>query len=770
MTARFARWLLLLMVVATAPLAMAGPPPAFADGDPGSDVLLAQNLFYGAQDGVSLHEELALGKLLNATSAAGAPVRVAIIGRQQDLGTVTPLWGKPQTYAGYLGTELSDTYTGRLLVVMPSGYGVYWNRHDQAAASLASALAGLHVSGVNGPALVAATQSAVERIEAAAGISRAALARRLGSAQAASALGPAAVNATGTPSPSAAATTNTAHAGNGGSGPPVVLLLIVVLLIGLAYVATRRGWWRGLKRISLRPIALLPAALLLIIVLALVVNQGGGSSALQPVSDLRNNPDLDPGTQMNPVKPAPGFTLTDETGKQISLKQYRGKVVILSFVDDECQTLCPLTTQAMVDAQRMLGPAASDVQLLGVNANWKSLQVDDVLNYTEVHGLSGHWHFLTSVDLRQLEKIWKEYGVDERALVTNDSNQIDHVAATFIIDPEGRLRTLYTTSPSYASIPQLGQLMARDASRLLPSHPKVDADYSYAHVTGTTPTQTATLPRAGGGIAADLSSVDDYAKSAAGSGLPSLTAVDEGSVEPSPGALPAFLKTLPKPLSYPVAIDQTGKLADGYEVQGEPSFVLTNAAGHIVWYQEAYTGGWPTLTQLKLEVKAALAKPQKTPTAAALDGSPAPLAALHAQSAQLLPGGSQALRARTAQLRGYPVVINIWASWCEPCQEEFGLFKNASLAYGKHVAFLGADNADEDANAQVFLHSHAVAYPSYATQTDSLNWLLTDGLVGTPETVFLSPSGTVRDVHIGQYASQGSLDADIQAYALGPSS
>ena len=99
---------------------------------------------------------------------------------------------------------------------------------------------------------------------------------------------------------------------------------------------------------------------------------------------MATNPHIDPGTALKP-RAAPGFTLTDQTGRQVSLSQYRGKVVILSFVDAECQTICPLTTQAMLDAKASLGKAGKQVQLLGVNANWKSTQVEDVLEYTEQH-------------------------------------------------------------------------------------------------------------------------------------------------------------------------------------------------------------------------------------------------------------------------------------------------------------------------------------------------------------------------------------------------
>ncbi len=94
----------------------------------------------------------------------------------------------------------------------------------------------------------------------------------------------------------------------------------------------------------------------------------------------------------------------------------------------------------MLDAKAALGKAGKDVQLLGVNANWKSLQIDDVLNYTELHGLSGRWHFLTGT-LPSLERVWSAYHVNEKALVADESNDIEHIAATYVIVPTGGCAT-----------------------------------------------------------------------------------------------------------------------------------------------------------------------------------------------------------------------------------------------------------------------------------------------------------------------------------------
>jgi hypothetical protein len=158
-----------VLTLALALLAVA-PAAALADGDPGSDVLLLQNLFTASDSGVSVAQQLQLGRLLDATTTAGAPVRVAIISRKDDLGSVESLWNEPQTYAEYLGLELGDTYGGRLLIVMPDGYGVYWHANPGAATKLEQALGGRKPVSGQAASMTAATITAVDRIESSAGI------------------------------------------------------------------------------------------------------------------------------------------------------------------------------------------------------------------------------------------------------------------------------------------------------------------------------------------------------------------------------------------------------------------------------------------------------------------------------------------------------------------------------------------------------------------------------------------------------------------------
>jgi cytochrome oxidase Cu insertion factor (SCO1/SenC/PrrC family)/thiol-disulfide isomerase/thioredoxin len=142
--------------------------------------------------------------------------------------------------------------------------------------------------------------------------------------------------------------------------------------------------------------------------------------------------------------------------------------------------------------------------------------------------------------------------------------------------------------------------------------------------------------------------------------------------------------------------------------------------------------------------------------------SPHPLAALHRQAASLL-GSDTALQARLRALRGYPVVINAWASWCAPCRAESSLFAAASARYGRQVAFVGANINDTTASARAFLDAHPVSYPSYQGSTASLSWLAQ--IEGMPTTIFVDRSGRVADVHTGQYQTESTLVDDIERYA-----
>ena len=331
------------------------------------------------------------------------------------------------------------------------------------------------------------------------------------------------------------------------------------------------------------------------------------------------NPALDPGSSLGD-HPAPGIALVNQFGQPMSLRQFRGKVVILSFVDSECTTICPLTTVSMVQARQLLGAAGSKVQLLGVDANPDATSVADVMAYSRAHGMVNQWDFLTGTQT-QLAAVWRAYHI----YVQIQAGQIDHTPALLVIDPQGRERTIYLTQMNYASIGQTAQILAEEAASLLPGHPRVASQRSLAHIPGLVPSSPVTLPgvpsgsvRLGPGrphlvmffatwlaetsdLRPQLLALNGYARAARNGALPGLVAVDEAATEPSPAAVASYLKSLGKPLSYPVAADTTGRLADGYGVQDQPWFTLVSASGAIVWKHD----GWLPVAALEAAARRA---------------------------------------------------------------------------------------------------------------------------------------------------------------------
>jgi cytochrome c biogenesis protein CcmG, thiol:disulfide interchange protein DsbE len=149
----------------------------------------------------------------------------------------------------------------------------------------------------------------------------------------------------------------------------------------------------------------------------------------------------------------------------------------------------------------------------------------------------------------------------------------------------------------------------------------------------------------------------------------------------------------------------------------------------------------------------------------ALAGAPGPLAALYDQGNRLLDGGVEAYEVRIAGLRGYPAVVNVWASWCGPCRFEFPHFQQAAADYGKRVAFLGIDKEDSDDAAATFLREEPVPYPSYTDPDEEIAESIGADL-GLPDTAFYDRNGELVYLKQGPYSDEAELRADIRRYAL----
>jgi cytochrome c biogenesis protein CcmG/thiol:disulfide interchange protein DsbE len=158
------------------------------------------------------------------------------------------------------------------------------------------------------------------------------------------------------------------------------------------------------------------------------------------------------------------------------------------------------------------------------------------------------------------------------------------------------------------------------------------------------------------------------------------------------------------------------------------------------------------------------AAPTPAATKKALAGSPAALAALHAQGSRLLDGGEDGFKGRLAKLKGHPVVVNKWASWCGPCRAEFPFLQKESIKSGRKVAFVGVNSNDSDGDANSFLGRFPLSYPSYK-DPDLKVAAVFNGVQGFPTTAFYDSKGKLAYVHQGAYATEAKLAADIERYA-----
>ena len=143
------------------------PAVARANGDPASDYLLVQNIFLPFNAKIDPSASQRLSQVVGEANKAGFKIRVALIVSRYDLGTAFSLYDKPQRYAQFLSFELSFVYQGRLLVVMPNGFGYAVNGKPQPRSS--RALAGLPGPGKDATREAQAAVAAVERLAAAEG-------------------------------------------------------------------------------------------------------------------------------------------------------------------------------------------------------------------------------------------------------------------------------------------------------------------------------------------------------------------------------------------------------------------------------------------------------------------------------------------------------------------------------------------------------------------------------------------------------------------------
>ncbi|HLF74441.1 MAG TPA: SCO family protein [Anaerolineales bacterium] len=203
-----------------------------------------------------------------------------------------------------------------------------------------------------------------------------------------------------------------------------------------------------------------PGVLFLLLALSLVLS----GCANQPRS-------LDSGEYAGSLlnTPAADFHLTDQSGASVSLSDFAGQIVVLTFFDSQCEETCPLTAVHLRTAYQQLGEQAGAVVFLGVNVNLEANQPEDVMATTQKWRLDeiSTWHFLTG-SAEELEPVWKAYDV---AVLPQEGGEILHTPGVFLIDQNGQERWYISTPFDESGTPSwtapLSELLVKRIQELL---------------------------------------------------------------------------------------------------------------------------------------------------------------------------------------------------------------------------------------------------------------------------------------------------------------
>ncbi len=346
--------------------------------------------------------------------------------------------------------------------------------------------------------------------------------------------------------------------------------------------------------------------------------QSSGSSQAVTTGVSRTGIDLLTGRTRLQGTPAPTFTLTNQFGQAVSLSAYRGRTVLLDFVDSQCTTVCPLATMAMIDAVKKLGAAGRRVAIIAVNANPTAYSVHDVYQYSVEHGVLHRWQFLTG-SLSQLEAVWAGYHV-KVAIV---HGAIDHTPALYLIDAQGHERYLYLTSGQYGVVGTEAEVLAHDLAQVMgvrkvPPFPSSVPAAVTAHGTYRLPplffrhpgvTLALNKPHVivffGSwlpGLQRHLASLNAYAAWASSHGGPALVAVDELQTEPSLGVAQA--RVAAAHVRFPVVEDQSGQVADAFGARDMPWMVVV-AHGSVLATHDGFVTGAALIREVRQALRQA---------------------------------------------------------------------------------------------------------------------------------------------------------------------
>lgn len=190
--------------------------------------------------------------------------------------------------------------------------------------------------------------------------------------------------------------------------------------------------WRLASRLSV-----VTLAALVVVIVALWGTRGAlvSNAPVIPPTTPQTDPSGLQGTYLGEI-PAPGFQLTDQAGHSISLAQFKGEPVVLTFLYTHCPDACPLTAEKLHQTMLALGSNAQKVGVIAISTDPKGDTSSTALSFTNTHHMEGYWHYLLGTHA-QLSPVWTSYAVDAAPA---SGSTVTHTTAVYVIDQQGRER------------------------------------------------------------------------------------------------------------------------------------------------------------------------------------------------------------------------------------------------------------------------------------------------------------------------------------------
>ena len=171
-----------------------------------------------------------------------------------------------------------------------------------------------------------------------------------------------------------------------------------------------------------------------------------------------SSPETFRGTELTARAPATPFTLTNQFSRSVSLDDYRGKVVLLTFLYTNCPDICPLTTSNIREAYDLLESDAEELAMVAVSVDPERDTVEEALDFSQHWQMTDRWDFLTG-QRAELERIWRAYYIDPSVDSGSDSHQTS--AASDQRDGTGAVGAL---GQAILGQPALSEILALDVS------------------------------------------------------------------------------------------------------------------------------------------------------------------------------------------------------------------------------------------------------------------------------------------------------------------